>query len=85
LIENNNQFQSHFFFFLVDEDIDRKQILRMKVKQGVSAAESLKKRIRETTTHTGLTPPPAATATSLLPSPTIMHPADRKFYLGIRI
>lgn len=61
----------------MDDDIDRKQILRMNIKEGVSAAESLKKRIRESTiTNTSLTPP---STTILLPSPTITQHDGRKF------
>ncbi len=49
----------------------------MNIKEGVSAAESLKKRIRESTiTNTSLTPP---STTILLPSPTITQHDGRKF------
>ncbi|CAF3711691.1 unnamed protein product [Rotaria sordida] len=40
----------------VNEDTDQRRMLRMKVKQGVVVAEDLKKRIKETTTNSGLTP-----------------------------
>jgi len=49
----------------------------MKIKQGISAAETLKKRINQTATNSGLTPP--ATTTSSLPSPSITPHDDRKF------
>ncbi len=35
------------WFFIVDIDDDRRRMLRTKVKQGLAAAETLKKRIRE--------------------------------------
>jgi hypothetical protein len=47
----------------------------MKVTQGVQVAEGLKKRIRETTTNSGFTPP---ATTSSLSSPTLTHTNDRK-------
>ncbi|CAF1930144.1 unnamed protein product [Rotaria magnacalcarata] len=54
----------------IDEDVDRRRLLRIKVQQGVAAAESLKKRIKDTATaHSGLTPP---LTTSSLPSPSIV-------------
>ncbi|CAF4063258.1 unnamed protein product [Rotaria magnacalcarata] len=60
----------NFTFLLVDEDVDRRRLLRIKVQQGVAAAESLKKRIKDTATvHSGLTPP---LTTSSLPSPSIV-------------
>jgi len=61
----------HLFCFSVDEDTDRRRMLRMKVTQGVQIAEGLKKRIRETTTNSGFTP-------SSLSSPTLTHTNDRK-------
>ncbi|UJR36282.1 hypothetical protein I4U23_029012 [Adineta vaga] len=58
----------------VDEDADRKRMLKMKTAQGVKAAEDLKKRIRESASNSGLTPPPTTTTTtSLSSSPTIMN------------
>jgi hypothetical protein len=50
--------------------------MKMKIKQGVMAAENLKKRMRETATNTGLTPP---STTSSLPSPSIVPQDDCKF------
>jgi len=41
------------WYFIVDEDDDRRRMIRMKVKQGVAAAESLKKRIREINSNAG--------------------------------
>jgi hypothetical protein len=49
----------------------------MKIKQGITSAEALKKRISQTTTNSGLTPPPATTST--LPSPSMVPHDDRKF------
>ncbi|CAF4782427.1 unnamed protein product [Rotaria sp. Silwood1] len=57
----------------VDEDADRRRMLRMKVKQGVVVAEDLKKRIKEATTNSESTP--SVTTTSLLPSPST-SPSD---------
>ncbi|CAF0858768.1 unnamed protein product [Adineta ricciae] len=58
----------------VDEDADRKRIFKMKITQGVSAAEDLKKRIRETITNSGLTPPATTSlSSSSLSPPTIMN------------
>ncbi|CAF1095220.1 unnamed protein product [Adineta steineri] len=54
----------------IDEDADHRRTLRAKVAQGIHAAEELKKRIRETTGSSGLTPP---ITTSTLPSPTMIH------------
>jgi len=53
----------------IDEDVERRRMMRMSVKQGVIAAESLKKRIRETTPNPGLTPP--TTTNSVSPPSTI--------------
>jgi hypothetical protein len=59
---------------IVDEDADRRRMLRTKVKQGVAAAETLKKRIREInlTSRSAL---PAATTTASSP------PDNRNFAL----
>lgn len=40
---------------LVDEDADRRRMLRMKVQQGVAVAEGLKKRIKEMNMNSGST------------------------------
>ena len=53
-------------------------MMRMNVNQGIAAAEALKKRIKETTTNSGLTPPSTTTTTSLLPSPSLVPYADCK-------
>ena len=65
----------------MDEDVERRRMLRMKVKQGVLIAENLKKRLREpstTVTATHLESSPSSSTSSLSLSPTINHPDDRK-------
>jgi hypothetical protein len=48
------------FFLIVDEDDDRRRMLKMKIKQGVTADETLKKRIREMNSKsTSIAPAPS--------------------------
>lgn len=64
---------------VVDEDAERRRMLRTKVKQGVLIAENLKKRLRgpapTTTTNSHLESSPTS---SLSPSTTASHHDERK-------
>ncbi len=59
----------------MDEDVNRRRMLRMNVKQGIIAAENLKKRMRETLINSASTSP---TITSLSPSPSMIPHDDCK-------
>ena len=64
---------------VVDEDAERRRMLRTKVKQGVLIAENLKKRLRgSASTTTASSYSESSPTSSLSPSTTISHHDDRK-------
>lgn len=67
-----------FIGFAVDEDAERRRMLRTKVKQGVLIAENLKKRLRGPIPTTTTSHLDSSLTSSLSPPMTINHHDDCK-------
>lgn len=66
---------------LVDEDAERRRALRVKIQQGLTAAEVLKRRIRTSTSPPSSTSSTAFAATTGASSASTINSSGRKSFL----